>query len=393
MKNNLYIRILGAIVFIALLFFGFRTASQKPLWNDEIYSQIASVETLSYSEILLGRVNEGNACPLFYLTQKAVGDIMGYKTPLEWRVKAKVWDFDRYEDRIVLRIVPVLFTALTIWLIFSYFANFYSLATAFFSLLLSLSTAMFLQYGVEARPYALWIFLTTVQVFIFLRLIESSHNRNNLLRWLSVIHILLSFTVILSLAQVALICSLLWVYGERSEREWRRYVFLFIMPALIAITFWLVSPKYPFGLVFTVDQYLRANISRDRFYLFWLFVLALSVYGIQQKAKRFNVISNEILKGLPAFAIFCGAVAAACSLLVIFKIKQGPEVQFPVSEKYFIFLAPVGVITLTSLVDAMVRAIRPYLLKICVIGFVLGMVVPRAFKVIKSLLKQYPNLF
>ncbi len=243
---------------------------------------------------------------------------------------------------------------------------------------------------VEARPYALWILLTTIQVLSFLIVVKGGPDQKRFLSSLTVIHFLLAFTVMLSLPQIALVSSLLWIYGFREKR---RYVFLLLLPVLIAMTYYVIAPKYPFGLVFTFDQYLRANISRDRFYIFWLFLLVLGCYWGQQKLKMRSLINSEVLKGLPALGLFCGAVGCAVSLLLLFKIKEGPVVQFPVSEKYFIFLAPVGIIAVTIFADAVIRSLRPRWMQWIFAVGVLGLAVPRMIKVVGQFLKQYPNLF
>jgi len=63
---------------------GFKLAYDKPLWNDEIYTLVSSVSRVSYLDILLGRVKEGNNCPLFYVIQKGICDIARYSIPAPW---------------------------------------------------------------------------------------------------------------------------------------------------------------------------------------------------------------------------------------------------------------------------------------------------------------------
>ncbi len=389
-KTSLAVNVMMlVVVFILLLCFGFRIASQKPLWNDEIYSQLSSVEQLSCKEILWGKVSEGNATPLFYLGQKFVCVVAGYHSPIEWRVGTAGWGFDRPVDRLVLRIVPVVTTALAGALIFYYFLNVYSLPTAFIALFLTLSSEMLLNYLAEARPYALWMFLTTLQTLIFLQLCKHDKRKKILVFLLSVVHVLLSMTVVLSLPQIMLVSILLWFY---RVRRWQDVVFLLLLPAVIVFAYYGISPKYPFGLIFSVDQYLRANISRDRFYIAGLFALVLIVYGVEQKFRSKNFFGSGILDGLPAFILFCGSVVCACGLLALFKIRQAPVMQFPVTEKYFIFLVIVGIIVVTIFSDTLIRSTKPRWLQIAFLIGLAGFLIPRMIKVAALLFEKYPNL-
>lgn len=381
------------ILSIILILLGFRLASQKPLWNDEIYSQTASVEHLSYAQILTGKVGEGNVSPVFYLIQKAICQYTGYLSPSQWQQGSQSWGtFDRLTDRIVLRIGPVLMMAFAIAGIFYYFAKYYSWGTALFSLFLSLSSGMIWNYWAEARPYALWMALTTAQTLLFLAIIRVKaypEYAHRLLSVLAGIHILLAFSVILSLPQIGLVSLLLWLYGWRDSR---RYFILLLVPVLVALTYYWISPKYPFGLIFSVEQYLRANISRDRLYLFMMFGLFLTVFLLQKKYS-FRWISDVIKEGLPAFVVGLGMILCACGILLLFKMKQGSYVQFPVTEKYFIFLTPVGVIASTMFVDTCLRSLKYRWARVGMALGVAALVIPRALKVFHELYNQYPGLF
>ncbi|MCB9770985.1 MAG: hypothetical protein H6754_00315 [Candidatus Omnitrophica bacterium] len=390
MQRSLLIWSTSFFLFIVLMFMGLRIASQKPLWNDEIFSQISSVEQLSYPEIVLGRVGEGNATPLFYLTQKALCQTFNYSSPVEWKKGTKFWDFDRPRDRIILRIGPVLVVAFAITLIFLYFAQYHSFGAAFFSLFLALSCEMLLRYWAEARPYALWMSLTTMQILLFLCFIQTKKFGVRILQGLATVQILLSCTVVLSLPQILLVSFLLWVYGMRS---WKYYLVLLVLPVIIGMIYYGLSPHYPFALIFTIEQYIRANISRDRFYVAILFILLLAFYGVQERLKLRQILDSAILKGLPALGIFLGAVAGACAILGAFIIKAGPVMQFPVTEKYFIFLVPVGIISVTVFTDVIIRAFKMQGLKFVMIIMIAGMTIPRAIKVVGEFLNQYPQIF
>lgn len=381
-------KLIAFLSFTILLCIGFRLASQKPLWNDEIYSQIASVENLSPLQMVMGHIGEGNACPLFYLSQKFICSISQYHSPVEWQKGTSAWDFDRPLDRIVLRIGPVVMTALAMSLIFYFFSQSYSWTTAGLSLFLSLSSGMLWQYWAEARPYSLWMLLTAIQVILFLRIQSEEKQNVKLLNTLAVVHVLLSLTVVLSLPQILLVTCLLWLYGIRDPKG---FVFLLIVPTAIALIYFFISPHYPFGLIFSVEQYLRANISRDRLYVMCLFGLSVGLCQIFPKLRE-SWIGNVIKEGLPALWMFLGMIISALGILLLFKLKQGPIVQFPVTEKYFIFLTPVGIIAVTIFVDRLMSSAKNFWMSSLLLCGIAALVLPRFLKVISELLKQYPHL-
>ena len=73
------------IVLLFLFGIGFGLCKYRPLWNDEIYTQMASVSGHSYSQIWLGHVGEGSSSPLFYVMQKAICGMLKYSTPEQWK--------------------------------------------------------------------------------------------------------------------------------------------------------------------------------------------------------------------------------------------------------------------------------------------------------------------
>ena len=74
--------ILAALIFVFCLMMGHALSLRRPLWNDEIYSQVVVVDVKSYADILFFRIKnlEGNACPLFYLIQKTVSDLFSTRS-------------------------------------------------------------------------------------------------------------------------------------------------------------------------------------------------------------------------------------------------------------------------------------------------------------------------
>jgi len=208
------IRIFTLGVFIICLAIGFWLAARKPLWNDEIYTQTNSIEKFSYKGIILMKFEEGNISPLFYLTQKFICDLFQYRFPIIWKGE---WYIADLKSQIIMRVGPNIFMSLAITLIFYYFFKNGSLLLGLYSLVGSLSTFMVLAYWVEARPYALWFFLTTWQLLIFMSILKQRESQDMLWKTFVVVNILLAFTVVFSAWQTAVLSGLLWAYKEKNN--------------------------------------------------------------------------------------------------------------------------------------------------------------------------------
>src|SRR5690349_4901213 len=79
--------IVAAGIFALCLVIGYHLSLRRPLWNDEIHSQVNVIDAKSYQDIIFFRIRnlEGNACPLFYLIQKGISDLFQYRFPLTWQ--------------------------------------------------------------------------------------------------------------------------------------------------------------------------------------------------------------------------------------------------------------------------------------------------------------------
>ena len=115
------------------------------MWNDEGYTQLFNVEKLSYQNMILGKVVEGNNSPLFYIIQKAISAMTNYSIPItysQWGAGKKEITENALKSQIILRINPVLFMSLAITAIFYYFSKRYSIWSGFYSVLVALSSFM-----------------------------------------------------------------------------------------------------------------------------------------------------------------------------------------------------------------------------------------------------------
>jgi len=385
--------VLTVVIFIILLLWGFFLAAHKPLWCDEIYSQLGSVERPGYFQIFSGGIEEGNNSPLFYSLQKVIGKALHYRSPKEWYQGQEGWKVSRPVDKMVLRIQPVVCMSLAITAIFYFFSRYYSFGSGFFSLFLSLSSAMLWRFWAEARPYALWVMLTTFQILIFLYLCREKKINRKVWLTLILVHFLLSFTVILSLAQIFLVSVLLMVF---VHRRWRDYLLLTLLPVLICLSYYYMAPKYKFWVMFSYEQYIRAGISRDRLYILYLFMVAIVLFYLQKGTRYLKIYTDDTLQtGWPYLLMTLGMIASTCLIVFFFKLMEPPGQQgFPVTNRYFINLAPVGIIATTLFTTLLIKSFRerPWV-QWCLGCGIVGLIVQKLFKIIPDIQGHYPQLF
>ena len=142
-----------------------------------------------------------------------------------------------------MRINPIIFMSLSIVMIFYFFNRNYSLLAGIYSLFISMSSFMVWFYWAEARPYALWVFLTTCQSLILLSLINEESFNARLWRLLTFVHILFCFTIIFGIIQIAATTVLLWLF---YERRWKKYIGLFLLPLVVSVLYYITSPTFFF---------------------------------------------------------------------------------------------------------------------------------------------------
>lgn len=382
MKNSKSL-IAASLLFIACLGLGFWIAQRKPLWNDEYYSQISSVHNISYISQFAGRISEGANAPLFYSLQKFILQMFHYQLPSQW---AQGWSSDPV-SQILLRINPIIFMSLSIVVVFHYFYRRYSWVTGLYALFIFLSSYMLWTYWWQARPYALWMFLTTVQSVILLKRVDPDpkEKKNRLWIMLAVTHILLSLTSILSLGQIAA-GSLLWWMSK--ERDWKKYILLFALPLLIVLFYYAQAPKYAFFFGLSPEQLIRDNISRQRFYILFMFLSLLIVYGLSQKIHLIKYAPHkEILKPIPYVIFMILVLASAIAVLGIFGLHAKEGQGFAITSRYFIYLTPIGAIATTVLSVAIIKSLSAYR---WVQWLFMGLI---GFLMIKYFLKIVPRFF
>lgn len=315
-KSNKTLLGVSVLLFAILFLVGILLSQRKPLWNDELYTQKESVERPSYAEILSGRLPEGNNFPLFYLIQKIICGVSGYRLGDQWHSE---WQLSEPRGQVILRISADIFMSLSLALIFYYFAGQFSLTAGVYALLVALSSQMVWGYWAEARPYALWFFLTTVQLLLIL-------GKNNL-RALLVVNFLLALTVSFGVLQIFLISALLLL---EKRCGWKKCSAIFVLPLLVFMFYFIQSPRFRFHLpADPLQQLILPNFPFE-----WLAITVL--YFIFNKDRRYWIVLMGMLSS-----------AAGIILLIAWMSPKHGEVAFEISSRYFIYLVPAGIIGIT----------------------------------------------
>ncbi len=333
--------IVSLCLLVVCLWLGFSLAGHRPLWNDEIFTE-CMLESAPLKRLFPVNEMEGNVTPLFYFIQKGITASLGYSVPAPW--KERDWGYSDVYSQLVLRINPVFFMSLTIVSIFYFFSRFYSYGWGIYALIITLTSYMLWAYWTEARPYALWAFLSTLQSLLFLYIVDQKKKFGKAWSALAFIHILLPLTIMLGAIQVLAVSFLLWMVGYKN---FRAYILLTLIPMALAVFYYFHSPMY--GIWFSDGPLalISANFPKDR--LFVLFVFAILWLGCLVKQKKGNGElpwnCSALKKGGAYFFLTALMLLGAGFLLLIYKIKSNTiQDGFPISNRYFMFLMPVGIV-------------------------------------------------
>lgn len=320
---------LTLVLFWALLRLGSVWSEFKPLWNDELYTQIYSVENISYQQIWRGQVAEGNNYPLFYSTQKMICDLAGFQLPFAWRGE---WNVSDPAAQAVMRTGPNVCMALALTLIFYWSARKYSLAAGMCALLLGIGSPALWAYGAEARPYALWFALTTAQTLLFCRIISDQPPRILALSgWIGV-NVLLCLTVSLGVVQTVLGSALLFLL---SGRDLRLHGWATVLPVSVGMFYGLQAPRY----VFNLPQNWPALVW-DNFPIEYFLVFAAGMVVLWTDRKKQDPLRPQL--GLTLLTIVM--LMAACAIIAVLAVLSDPAHQrFEIASRYFVFLSPLSI--------------------------------------------------
>ena len=180
--------------------------------------------------------------------------------------------------------------------------------------------------------------------------------------------------------QVTIISFWLWAIYEKN---WRKYVWLTVVPVAVCLFYYSTAPKYKFWFDLEPEQLVRAPFSRDRFYILFIYLLYVGAYLLQRRKILPPLFTNEsILKGLPYLGVTASMLASAAFVLFLFKRGETHNHEgFPISNRYFIYLMPVGVIATTLLTVQLLRSFRGrWWMQLVIIAGIGYLVVARVYK-------------
>ena len=319
-------KIFAIILFVCCCSTGMWLSVKKPLWNDEVYSQIRNVQGLSYGQILTVHIAEGNVCPMFYAIQKVVCDVFGFRLNGEWHGE----EIKDQHAQFILRIAPNICMSLGLAVLFWFYARQYSFALGMFAFLSGLSSFMVWAYWAEARPYALWFLLTVVQALIFIRILKEADNKKHIWQWLLLVNVLLALTVTFSMVQTATIALLLLIDKEKCVS---RRLIVAVLPLVLSAVYFVCTPKYSF--YFNGSPLFTLGLS---LHLEWLWVVILYAVFLGWRTKA-------LYKAYGFYLLIMGFFA--WGMAVYFKSK-GNHGGFEFTYRYILFLAPIGIIAVSS---------------------------------------------
>lgn len=337
--------ILCVPLFFIFLTVGTIIASRKPLWGDEIYSQTNAISNHTYQKIIFsGLQGEGNKAPLFYLQQKIFCDIFRYKNQAE---------NNPVSERIFLRAPTVLEISLFVSMLFCFFTRRFNLWFGFLSIFVALSSLMLWWYWAQARPYGLWVLLTGCQMFLFIDIIEETIASRKHWIYLSLVHILLALTCVLSVIQITIISAILLF----KEYHWKRLLFLLLIPLALGFYYKPTGPANNVIFTLTVDQMLRDNVARDRLYVLLFYPLLLLLYCLRAKFHFKISRDNPIVKSFAFFLAVFSMILITVVWLGFLREHALNRGQYVVS-RHIIFLLPVGIIAVTYLAGIMWESLK-----------------------------------
>ena len=258
---------------------GFNLAQRKPIWNDEILTQTAAIDKLSYGQIMLGIIKgEGNNHPLFYLIQKATCDLNHYRFPKAWEGE---YLFSDPRSQMIMRIAPNIFMSLSVILLFYFFSSCYSWGVGLYTLLLAFSSSMTWIFWAEARPYSLWFFLSVVQSLLLLDVIRKRRFEPLVYRAFVMIHFLLALTAIVSILQIAVISILFWFLIK--ERRLASYIYLTFLPIGVSAFYYFQSSRFKLAMPSSWWNLIAPHLPPDRMVFFIIYVIFLLGYIMKTK--------------------------------------------------------------------------------------------------------------
>jgi hypothetical protein len=323
---------------------GQNVAWHKPLWTDEIFTQVSTNEGRSYLDIVCLRTEEGNRCPLFFLIQKAAMEALHFRLPFAWQREGFV--VHRLSQE-MMRLPAVVFMSLAIALMFWFFCRYYSVAAGVLVFLMALASIVVWFYWAEARAYSFWMLLTTCQTLLLLKMfMEEGRPRKALWHMLTVIHLALCLTILYGAAQVFLAAAVLRLWKGVPVRS---FLWTALVPTLFSVMIFFNTPRlaavYPVGIP---ESQVLVNFPPERLALVAIFCLFLILAGHLKLLVTRDVAWAAAERLKPFFFFALAMFLGGWGMMLVFKAMAAGKGTFCL-VRYFVFLTPVAIIA-TSLV-------------------------------------------
>ncbi|MGI9165709.1 MAG: glycosyltransferase family 39 protein [Pyrinomonadaceae bacterium] len=282
--------ILGmAVVLIAAVvrIIGLRLDS---LWFDEAFS--VCIARLGLSEIISLAATDVHP-PLYYLLLHSWTRLFG-------------------ETESAVRMLSVVFSVLTVLVIYHLALTLFDRHTAILTALLTAFSPLQVFYAQETRMYAQLTFLSTISMYLFLRWLKDGQRLSAVLYVISTALLLYThlYAVFVVMAQFLYFASLFFLAREKFQKRWRGWVMtsviiglLFVPWTLIAFQqaarargrFWIKEPDW-FAPIQTLFEYSGSV---------WLtlLLLPLFVYGVKRCCEQRVTTETPSLPRLRAFLL------------------------------------------------------------------------------------------
>jgi hypothetical protein len=357
------------MVFFISCWIGFSIARQKPLWTDEISTEVRDIRPSGYWHIITGNSNEGTKAPIVYCIQKFIDQIFSYKLP----ENANNLYFDR-KAQLVCRISSIIWMSMSIALIFYYFTRTTALWAGVSALLITLSTFMVWGYWAEERSYSFWFFCTSAQSLIVLWASWHTHKKSVVLGWLMLMNVLLSLTATLSTIQIIAVSIWMFFTGYRKITD---YILTTVIPVAICFFYYTQTPHFLYTIL-PVWKLITANIPLER-------IVLLFAAGLYLWRRSLQPLSVQDHKSDLKFLSYLGLIfSAAVGLLMAFKMRETGNPLDPcrliLHGRHFIFLAPIGIIASTFVFTRLMQVNSSRKIRVALVLLLVILTVPRIWK-------------
>lgn len=361
---------------IACFYTGQQLSARRPLWNDELYTYKQSIVPVSYQEILQGKIVEGNNAPLFYWCEKFFANATRVKLQSEWKGE---WFFHDRPAQVKLRFFSNICLSLAVAMMFYFLGVQFSLGFAALCVGVFLSTPLVWLYWIEARPYALWIFLTVVQSILLIRIMmKIKQEKSGPDGVLLAVNLLLSLTIAIGAVQSLISYAALWMM---DKSRWMRCAFFTAITVGIAGFYYQQSPKFKFWFADGPMQLILDNVPLE----FWVLGMICAAIVFLNSTSFFKDEQNSPRSYYP----FAGMIIlVAGALLMYLRMHAGNGTEgFALSSRYFLFLIPVVSFGLASLIRDVWKILKndPWMRMNLILG-VGGLLLLRGYKTYVHLL-------